>query len=111
MQKLAREGYEVERYVRLYFENVDDRDVSFHSEFKTDDGLYARVDVLENLSDGTTALYEVKSSISVKTDNKHNHIKDACFQKICAERAGQKIDRVFLVHLNGGYVRDGKIDP
>jgi hypothetical protein len=111
MQKLVCEGYEVERYVRQFFENGDDRDVSFQTEFKIDDGLYARVDVLENIRGGTTALYEVKSSTSVKTDSKHNHIKDACFQKICAERSGQQIDRVFLVHLNGEYVRQGKIEP
>ena len=110
MQKLVCEGYEVERYVRQFFNDAGDRDVSFQTEFKTSDGLYARLDAFENMSDGKTALYEVKSSTSVKTDAKNNHIKDACFQKICAERAGQKIDRVFLVHLNGGYVRDGDID-
>ena len=111
MQKLVREGYEVERYVRKFFEDADDRDLSFQTEFKTEDGLYARLDAFENLSDGKTALYEIKSSTSVKTDTKHNHIKDTCFQKICAERAGEKIDSVFLVHLNGDYVRDGDIDP
>ena len=111
MQKLVREGYEVERYVHGFFENAGDRDVSFQTEFKTEDGLYARLDAFENLSDGKAALYEIKSSTSVKTDTKHNHIKDACFQKICAERAGQVIDHVFLAHLNGDYVRDGEIDP
>ena len=111
MQKLVREGYEVERYVQQFFDSACDRNVSFQAEFRTDDGLYARVDALENMGDGTTTLYEIKSSTSVKTDTKHNHIKDACFQKICAERTGQKIDRVFLVHLNGDYVRDGQIDP
>ncbi|MCW8959976.1 MAG: DUF2779 domain-containing protein [Ignavibacteriaceae bacterium] len=111
MHKLVREGYEVERYVRQFFENAGDRDASFQAVFETDDGLLARVDALENMRDGQVALYEIKSSTSVKTDTKHNHIKDACFQKICAERAGQKIDRVFLVHLNGEYVRDGEIDP
>ena len=111
MQKLVREGYEVERYVQQFFDSAGDRNVSFQAEFRTDDGLYARVDALENMGDGTTALYEIKSSTSVKTDAKHNHIKDACFQKICAERTGQKIDRVLLVHLNGDYVRDGEIDP
>lgn len=89
MQKLVREGCEVERYVRQFFESTGGRDVSYQTEFKTKDGLYARVDALENMSDGATTLYEVKSSTSVKTDNKHNHIKDACFQKICAERTGQ----------------------
>ena len=111
MQKLVREGYEVEHYVKQLFESAGDRDASFQAVFETDDGLFARVDVLEKMSGGTTALYEVKSSTSVKTDAKHNHLKDACFQKICAERAGQSIDGVFLVHLNGEYVRDGEIDP
>lgn len=111
MQKLVREGYEVERFVQQYFESAGYRGVSFQAVFQTDDGLFARVDVLETMSDGTVALYEIKSSASVKTDAKHNHIKDACFQKICVERAGQSVDRVFLVHLNGEYVRDGEIDP
>jgi len=111
MQKLVREGYEVERYVQQFFDSAADRNVSFQAEFRANDGLYARVDALEHVGDGKTALYEIKSSTSVKTDAKHNHIKDACFQKICAERAGQHIDRVFLVHLNGDYVRNGAIDP
>ncbi|MEX2962035.1 hypothetical protein [Microbulbifer sp. TYP-18] len=111
MQKLVREGYEVELYVRQFFENADGRNISFQTEFTTDEGLYARLDAFENMGDGTTALYEIKSSTSVKTDSKHNHLKDACFQKICADRAGQKIDRVFLIHVNGDYIRDGDIDP
>ena len=32
------------------------------------------------------------------------------FPKICAERTGQCIDRVFLVHLNREYIRDGEIN-
>jgi hypothetical protein len=85
--------------------------VNFQMVFKPDDGLFARADAVERTSDGETVLYEIKSSTSVKIDSEHNHIKDACFQKICAERAGQKIDRVYLVHLNGKYVRDGDVDP
>lgn len=111
MQKLVREGYEVERYVRQFFENAGDRDVTFQVEFKTNEGLFARVDVLEYTGDGTITLFEIKSSTSVKTDSRHNHIKDVCFQKICAESAGQQIDRVFLVHLNRDYVRSGEIEP
>ena len=111
MQKLTREGYEVERYVRQFFENAGDRAVNFQIVFESDDGLFARADAVERTSDGDNVLYEVKSSTSVKTDNQHNHVKDACFQKICAERAGQKIDRVYLVHLNGEYVREGGVDP
>jgi len=111
LQKLTREGYEVERYVRQYFDAIDERAVDFQRVFETDAGLFARADAFEATGSGETILYEIKSSTSVKTDADHNHIKDACFQKICAERSGQKIDRVFLVHLNGEYVRDGDIDP
>ena len=110
LQKLTREGYEVERYVRLFFENAG-REANFQAVFETDDGLFARADALEHLDGGKVALYEVKSSTSVKSDSAHNHVKDACFQKICAERSGQQIDRVYLVHLNGKYVRDGDVDP
>lgn len=110
LQKLTREGYEVERYVRRFFEAAG-REANFQAVFETGDGLYARADALERLDTGKVALYEVKSSTSVKTDPAHNHVKDACFQKICAERSGQQIDRVYLVHLNGEYVREGDVDP
>lgn len=111
LQKLTREGYEVERYMRQYFQDLEGRAVDFQNVFETDDGLFARADGLEQIAGGEVILYEVKSSTSVKTDSSHNHIKDACFQKICAERAGQQIDRVYLVHLNGEYVRNGEVDP
>lgn len=111
LQKITREGYEVERYVRQFFEADAARRVNFQTVFETDTGLFARADALEETPDGRTALFEIKSSTSVKTDAAHNHLKDACFQKICAERAGQKIDAVFLVHLNGEYIREGEIDP
>lgn len=110
LQKITREGYEVERYVRQFFAD-EGREVDFQTVFETEDGLFARADALERLEGGEVALFEIKSSTSVKTDAAHNHVKDACFQKICAERSGQKIDRVFLVHLNGKYIREGEIDP
>lgn len=110
LQKLTREGYEVERYVRQFFDDHETRSVDFQATFETADGLYARADAMEN-ADGVITLHEVKSSTSVKTEAKHNHIKDACFQTISAQRSGQRIDAISLVHLNGDYVRDGEIDP
>lgn len=110
LQKLTREGYEVERYVRQFFENAEGRVADFQRVFETEDGLFARADALEAVDQGTV-LYEIKSSTSVKTDAAHNHLKDACFQVICAERTGQQIDAVSLVHLNGEYVRTGDIVP
>lgn len=111
LKKLTREGYEVEKYVRQLLESDLQRDVDFQRVFETEDGLFARADALERNADKDVTLYEVKSSTSVKTDASHNHLKDACFQKICAERARQKIDRVVLIHLNGEYVRAGEIKP
>jgi len=110
-QKLTREGYEVERYVRQFFKNTEGRVADFQRVFKTGSGLFARADALEVVADGRTALYEIKSSTSVKTDVAHNHLKDSCFQVICAERSGQQIDTVSLVHLNGEYERAGDIVP
>lgn len=111
MQKLTREGYEVEAYVQKFLKNQKDRTVDFQKVFETDEGLLARLDAYEQASDGSTILYEIKSSTRVKTQSDHNHIKDACFQKICAEHTGQGIDRVILVHLNPEYEKNGKIDP
>jgi hypothetical protein len=102
--------YEVDRFVHQYFEAIEERTVDFQSVFETNSGLFARADVIKTTDDGKTILYEVESSTSVKTDADHNHIKDVCFHKICAERCGLKIDRVFLVHLSGTYTRDGEID-
>ena len=111
LQKITREGYEVERYVRAYFDASPDRRISFQEVFETESGLFARADALEHLDDERCVLYEIKSSTSVKTDPAHNHIKDAAFQKICAERSGRHIDAVYIVHLNGEYVRCGEIEP
>ncbi|MHA7829052.1 MAG: DUF2779 domain-containing protein [Roseovarius sp.] len=110
-QKLAQEGREVEQYFRQYFEERGNGNVLFERAFETDDGLYARLDGLDGGPEGGTTLYEVKSSTSVKAGAPQYQLKDACFQKICAERAGQPINRVFLVHLNGNYVRRGEIAP
>lgn len=110
-KKLIREGYEVERYVRQLFENAGHRTVDFQRVFETEEGLSTRADAVEQTDLGGIILYEVKSSTSIKTDSEHNHLKDACFQKICAERSGQRIDHIFLVYLNKEYVRDGPVDP
>jgi CRISPR/Cas system-associated exonuclease Cas4 (RecB family) len=111
LQKLVREGYEVEHYVQEFFKTFDCASVDHQREFKTDQGLYARADAFVVTNDGEHHLFEVKSSTKVKKDKHHDPIKDACFQLITAEQSGQAIDRVFIVHLNGGYVRQGDIVP
>ena len=40
LQKLTREGYEVERFVRKLFESTEGREVDLQTVFETDDGLF-----------------------------------------------------------------------
>jgi CRISPR/Cas system-associated exonuclease Cas4 (RecB family) len=111
-QKIAAEGYEVEAQLRALLEARPDAEFwSFQTEFRTDAGLYARVDALKRNTDGTVDLCEVKSSTSVKRDASHNQVKDAAFQVIAATDAGANVSRVFIVHLNSDYVRAGDIAP
>ena len=112
MKKLKAEGYEVEAYVQALLKAQSDAaSYSFQSVFQTKSGLYAKADVTRDNGDGTINLYEVKSSTSVKKGGQHNQIKDAAFQKITAEESGLNVARVFIVHLNKDYVRQGDIDP
>jgi hypothetical protein len=110
LKKLVREGYEVENLARQFLTQETGRNVKFQVEYRTNDGLYARVDAVEVTSEGKTILFEVKSSTDVDRGDGRSHIKDACFQKVCAERSGQKIDGVYLVHLNGHYIRGNDLD-
>lgn len=68
--------------------------------------LQCRGDILVKNGDAWD-LYEVKSSTKVKEE----HIADAGFQVITMERAGLVINRIFIVHVNNQYVREGDIDP
>ncbi len=110
-KKIAAEGYEVEEYVKNRFDVQTDADsYDYQKVFQTDRGLYAKADVVRDNGDGTINLYEVKSSTRVKTDALHNQIKDATFQKITAVEAGVSVKKVFVIHLNGNYVRSGNVD-
>ncbi|WP_306737630.1 hypothetical protein, partial [Marimonas arenosa] len=112
MKKLTAEGYEVEGFFRSLLQSQADADsYSFQSVFQTRRGLYAKADAIRENGDGTINLYEVKSSTSVKRNGQHNQIKDAAFQKIAAEETSLRVSKVFIVHLNKDYVRQGDIDP
>ena len=128
LQKIAREGYEVESYAQRLFPGgvslptgstavektaaaaSSDAPALFQATVQTDDGLFARADALKRDGDSWT-LHEVKSSTSVKRDRKHNHIFDVCFQKVAFERAGYRIGRSCLIHVNGDYRRGERIVP
>ena len=71
-----------------------------------EDNLFSRADVLFPVGDEWDII-EVKSATKVKDINIH----DVAFQKYVYEKAGLKIRKCFLMHVNNEYVRDGEIEP
>ena len=69
--------------------------------------LYARVDILVPVGSDEWDIIEVKASSKVKPE----HLDDVSFQKHVCHTAGVKIRNCFLLHVNGDYVKNGKIDP
>lgn len=74
-----------------------------------DGRLLCRADALYRCKkpEGTWDMYEVKQSTRVKD----GHIPDLAIQKYCFEKAGHKLRKVYLTHINNEYVRNGEIDP
>jgi Domain of unknown function(DUF2779) len=68
--------------------------------------LYCRVDILNPAGEDAWDIVEVKSTNSVKEEQ----MEDVAFQHHCCQMAGLKINRCFVMHLNGDYVRRGEID-
>jgi hypothetical protein len=72
------------------------------------ENLHCRTDVVSKDSVlDTWILRELKMATKVKPE----HIDDAGFQCYCMEKSGYKVDRVYLVHVNNGYVRRGAVEP
>lgn len=128
LEKLIKEGYEVEEYAQQLFPNaiklpdfgseeLTEHEINkgnttfFQATFVTEKGVFARIDILEKKADDSWHIYEVKSSTSVKKDKKHNHLKDACFQKFAMLENGYNVSQVSIIHLNKEYIRKGEINP
>lgn len=69
------------------------------------EGTYCLVDILKREDDGW-AIYEVKSSTSVKDE----HITDVAFQKYVLECCGIQVTGVYVICVNNQYVFDGELD-
>ncbi len=69
--------------------------------------LYARVDILNPSAEGGWDIIEVKSSTSVKDENK----ADVAFQRYVCTQSGIRVNRCFLMHINRDFVKQGEIDP
>jgi len=122
-QKLFDEGHIVGNYAKKLFpEGVDiptedfggnleqtkklikENKVLFEPAFLVD-RLYSRADILEPTKEGWNII-EVKSSTEVKDVN----LQDVAFQKYVYEKAGLKINKCYLLHINNQYVRQGDIE-
>ena len=71
------------------------------------DSLFSRGDILLPVGRNEWDIIEVKSGTSVKDMNIH----DVSFQKYVYEKAGLKIRKCILMHINNQYVKDGEIEP
>lgn len=69
-------------------------------------GGFVALDILHH-QDGERWAIEVKSSTSVK----EYHITDASFQYFVMKMAGYPPDKIFLMHINNRYLKQGEIDP
>jgi hypothetical protein len=78
----------------------------FEAGFIHPDGkCYARADILVPIGKDEWDIVEVKSSTRVKVE----HVHDLSFQNYCYTKAGLKVRRCILMHINGQYVRKGEI--
>ena len=125
-----RDGIEVGSYAKKYFDNVIDvtaykengeldinemigltnkclmlGNVTIAEASFSVDNLFCSIDLLKPVGDEYD-FYEVKAT----TETKPEHYIDAAFQKYVLTRRGLKIRRVYILHLNKGYIRRGDID-
>ena len=66
-------------------------------------GIRTRVDILKRNGQQEFDLVEVKSTTGVKPE----HLPDVAIQMYAAEGSGIRIRRVYLMHINNGYVYQG----
>ncbi|MBT6773820.1 DUF2779 domain-containing protein [Candidatus Woesearchaeota archaeon] len=71
------------------------------------DNLYSRADILVPVGKDEWDIIEVKSATKIKEVNIH----DVAFQKHVYEKAGLKIRKCFLLHINNKFVKKGEINP
>lgn len=104
-QLLMQNGYAIEKLARKMFANgKGGEEFDFQLIFQIN-GCLAKADAVRRLVDGRIEIYEVKSSTSAK-----DHIQDAAFQRIIAERMGHDVAASFIVHVDKEYRLDGDID-
>lgn len=104
------EGVEVERttfkeMIRKTEDLISQRKTIFEATI-VEGNLYAHPDILTSFENDKWDVIEVKSANSIKDVN----YEDLAFQKYLYEKHGLKINKTFLMHLNGEYIKQGPID-
>jgi hypothetical protein len=94
-----------ERQVELTREAIEKGITTLYEASFQFENVFVKVDILHKEKDGW-ALYEVKSATSVKDV----YIPDAAVQYYVVKGTGLPVSRVFLVHINNQYVREGDIE-
>lgn len=62
-------------------------------------------DIVIKNSDESFDLYEVKSSSRVKPEHEY----DLAFQMVVLESCGYKVNKISVIHINNGFIRNGEI--
>jgi hypothetical protein len=105
--KLAAEGYEVQRLVQDFLQKHESSNkYLFEKIYKSEGELYACAEIIQKNEDGTVNIYEVKSSGSVGPE----HLTDATFQTIVVEKSGISVKSVYIIHLNKEYIRQDELN-
>jgi len=89
---------------------IDNRGTVFQGAFLFDE-FFVQADILKfNEVLGGWELYEVKATNDVKREIPHHHINDLAFQKIVIKNNGIKIVKADVIHLNGEYRMNKKVN-
>lgn len=110
-QHIFKQGYEVEKLAKKMLEQKVAREypegtvLAFEATL-TDGNYESRIDALvHDVVHNTYDLYEIKSSTTVHTEHKY----DVTFQYLVG-KATLPINKVYLVHVNKDFVKDGNIN-
>ena len=107
---LVADGYAVEEAVKAHITTLPDPAAySFQHVYETEEGLFARADIVYSNEDGTIDIWEIKASTGLTTAGA-DHVNDAAFQAVVATRAGHTVRRIGIVHVNGDYVLGEVLD-
>ena len=70
------------------------------------DGLTCICDVITKQADQSLDLYEIKAGSRLKAE----YLDDLAFQAVVLAGSGYQLNRIYLIHVNGKYQRQGEID-